>query len=89
MIALADNSAFATGAARPAARITRRRHAAVLPGFSTSLTITSLVVLALIVFPLAVLVLRAASLGPAGFLAAAWTPRARAAYAVSLSRRAN
>jgi sulfate transport system permease protein len=85
MIALADNSAFATGAARPAARITRRRHAAVLPGFSTSLAITSLVVLALIVFPLAVLILRAASLGPAGFLASAWTPRARAAYAVSLS----
>jgi sulfate transport system permease protein len=85
MIALADNSAFATGPARPAARITRRRHAGVLPGFSTSLAITSLVVLALIVFPLAVLILRAASLGPAGFLAAAWTPRARAAYAVSLS----
>jgi sulfate transport system permease protein len=41
-------------------------------------------IVALVVIPLAVLILRAASLGPAGFLAAAWTPRARAAYAVSL-----
>lgn len=63
----------------------RRRRPAVLPGFWTSAAITSLVVSALIVFPLAVLVLRAASLGPAGFLAAAWTPRSRAAYGVSLS----
>ncbi len=62
----------------------RRRQAAVLPGFGTSAAITLLVVTALVVLPLAVLVLRAASLGPAGFLAAAWTPRARAAYSVSL-----
>ena len=41
-------------------------------------------IVALVVIPLAVLILRAASLGPTGFLAAAWTPRARAAYAVSL-----
>ena len=60
------------------------RRAAVLPGFGLSGAITSLVVVALVIIPLAVLVLRAASLGPAGFLAAAWTPRARAAYAVSL-----
>ena len=66
----------------------RRRRAAVLPGFGTSAAITSLVVTALVIIPLAVLVLRAASLGPAGFLAAAWTPRARAAYAVSLSASA-
>jgi sulfate transport system permease protein len=63
----------------------RRRPAAVLPGFGTSAALTSLVVVSLIAFPLAVLVLRAASLGPAGFLEAAWTPRSRAAYAVSLS----
>jgi len=62
----------------------RRRPAAVLPGFGTSAAITSLVMIALVVFPLSVLVLRAATLGPAGFVAAAWTPRARAAYAVSL-----
>ena len=63
----------------------RRRRAAVLPGFGTSVAITSLVMTCLVILPLGVLVLKAASLGPAGFLAAAWTPRARAAYAVSLS----
>lgn len=69
----------------PAApRSRRRRGPAVLPGFTTSAAITSLVVTALVLVPLAVLILRAASLGPAGFIAAAWTPRARAAYGVSL-----
>ena len=53
-----------------------------------SAAITSLVMVALVVFPLSVLVLRAATLGPAGFVAAAWTPRARAAYAVSLGASA-
>jgi len=62
----------------------RSQPASVLPGFPVSASITALVVTALIILPLAVLVFRAASLGPAGFLAAAWTPRARAAYAVSL-----
>ena len=62
----------------------RSQPASVLPGFTVSASITALVVTALIILPLAVLVFRAASLGPAGFLAAAWTPRARAAYAVSL-----
>jgi sulfate transport system permease protein len=62
----------------------RRRAATVLPGFRTTAALTSLVVTALVIFPLAVLVMRAASLGPAGFVAAAWTPRARAAYAVSI-----
>jgi len=74
--------------ARAAVGSGRRRRPAVLPGFGTTAAITSLVVFALIVFPLAVLVLRAASLGPGGFLAAAWTPRARAAYAVSLGASA-
>lgn len=69
-------------AAAPRGR--RRRGPAVLPGFTTSAAITSLVVTALVIVPLAVLILRAASLGPAGFVAAAWTPRARAAYGVSL-----
>jgi len=70
---------------QPAASTAARRRAArVLPGFRTTAAITSLVVTAMVIFPLAVLVLRAASLGPAGFVAAAWTPRARAAYAVSI-----
>lgn len=69
---------------RAATSVGRRRRPAVLPGFGATAAITSLVVFSLIVFPLAVLVLRAASLGPGGFVAAAWTPRARSAYAVSL-----
>jgi sulfate transport system permease protein len=72
------------GVDRPGSAFRRRRGPAVLPGFGTSMAITSLVVTALVIVPLAVLILRAASLGPAGFLAAAWTPRARAAYGVSL-----
>jgi sulfate transport system permease protein len=67
---------------------TRFRRRNVLPGFGLSAAITSLVVTTLVVFPLAVLVMRAASLGPTDFLAAAWTPRARAAYAVSLGASA-
>ncbi|MFZ4733153.1 MAG: sulfate ABC transporter permease subunit CysT, partial [Pirellulales bacterium] len=50
-----------------------------------SAAITALVVTTMVILPLAVLVFRAASLGPGGFAAAAWTPRARAAYAVSLT----
>jgi sulfate transport system permease protein len=80
MIALATASVPAP----PPVGAARRRSASVLPGFGTSAAITSLVVTALVIVPLAVLVLRAASLGPQGFLAAAWTPRARAAYGVSL-----
>ena len=85
VIAFAIDSPPPQPAPRAAGAAPRRRRAApVLPGFRTSAAITSLVVLTMIVFPLAVLVLRAASLGPGGFLAAAWTPRARAAYGVSL-----
>ena len=62
----------------------RRRGPAVLPGFGMTAAITALVMTALVLLPLAVLVFRAASLGPQGFVAAAWTPRARAAYGVSL-----
>ena len=60
------------------------RRTTVLPGFGMSAAITSLVITTMVIVPLAVLILRAASLGPEGFVAAAWTPRARAAYAVSL-----
>jgi len=60
----------------------------VLPGFVPSAAVTGTMLVCLVLFPLAVLVFRAASLGPAGFLAAAWTPRARAAYAVSLGASA-
>jgi sulfate transport system permease protein len=88
MIALAvpsPQSSHPYGGPPAGAVVRRRRHPAVLPGFGLSAAITSLVIVLLVVFPLAVLVLRSASLGPAGFVAAAWTPRARAAYGVSLS----
>lgn len=68
----------------PSPPIRRVRTRTVLPGFGLGAAITSLMIVGLVIIPLAVLILRAASLGPAGFLAAAWTPRARAAYAVSL-----
>jgi sulfate transport system permease protein len=86
MIALASPSfapetpsSFAAGRPRR-----QRRRPSVLPGFGATAAITSLVVGSLVVVPLAVLIARAASLGPAGFAAAAWTDRARAAYGVSL-----
>lgn len=66
----------------PARQTARRR--SVLPGFGMSAAITTLMITAMVIVPLAVLGLRAASLGPTEVLAAAWTPRARAAYAVSL-----
>ena len=66
-------------------RAGRLRQRRVLPGFGISAAITALVVTTMVIIPLAVLVLRAASLGPEGFVAAAWTPRARAAYGVSLT----
>jgi sulfate transport system permease protein len=84
MIALATPLESAPLASTAGAARHRRRGRPVLPGFGTTAAVTSLVVGALVVIPLAVLVARAASLGPAGFLAAAWTPRARAAYGVSL-----
>ncbi len=85
MIAFATPTFVSNSLPEPsAARTTRRRRRSVLPGFGMTAAITSLVIGALVVVPLTVLIARAASLGPAGFLAAAWTPRARAAYGVSL-----
>ena len=84
MIALATPFESAPLATTVDAPRHRRRGRPVLPGFGTTAAVTSLVVTALVVIPLTVLVVRAASLGPAGFLTAAWTPRARAAYGVSL-----
>ena len=84
MIALATPFESAPLATTVGAPRHRRRGRPVLPGFGTTAAVTSLVVTALVVIPLTVLVARAGSLGPAGFLTAAWTPRARAAYGVSL-----
>jgi sulfate transport system permease protein len=54
-----------------------------LPGFRLGLGYTVLYLSFLVLIPLAACGLKAASLGPAEFLAAAWNDRARAAYALT------
>jgi sulfate transport system permease protein len=55
----------------------------VLPGFRLSLGYTLLYLSLLVLVPLAALLVKAGSLGPEQFWAAVWTPRARAAYALT------
>jgi sulfate transport system permease protein len=52
----------------------------VLPGFVPSLSFTLVYLSVLVLIPLTACFLKAATLGPAEFWAAIWTPRARAAY---------
>lgn len=54
-----------------------------LPGFGLALGYAVVYLSVLILIPLAACLVKAASLGPDEFLAAAWTPRARAAYALT------
>ncbi|HZN55661.1 MAG TPA: sulfate ABC transporter permease subunit CysT [Candidatus Polarisedimenticolaceae bacterium] len=56
----------------------------VLPGFKPAITLTVAYVSLLILIPLATLVLKSASLGPAAFWAAVSSPRAVAAYRLSI-----
>ena len=56
----------------------------VLPGFKPAITLTVGYVSLLILIPLATLVLKSASLGPAAFWAAVSSPRAVAAYRLSI-----
>jgi sulfate transport system permease protein len=56
----------------------------VLPGFRLSLGLAVTYLSLLVLLPLGVLLLRAASIGPAEFVAAATTPRALSAYGLSL-----
>lgn len=58
--------------------------ARVLPGFRTGLGYTILYLTAIVLVPLSACVLKAFSLSWEEFAAAVWTPRARAAYALSL-----
>src|SRR4051794_27587230 len=51
-----------------------------LPGFSLGLGYTVAYLSLLVLIPLAACFVKAAGLGPEEFVAAAWTPRARAAY---------
>ena len=57
----------------------------VLPGFRLSLGFTLLYLTALVVVPLAACVVSAMRLSWDQFLAAAWTPRAQAAYTLTFS----
>jgi sulfate/thiosulfate transport system permease protein len=57
----------------------------VLPGFKPAISLTVGYVSLLILIPLATLVLRSASLGPAAFWAAVSSPRAVAAYRLSIT----
>lgn len=51
-----------------------------LPGFRLTLSFTLIYLSVLLLIPLAACLFKAAQLGPAGFWAAVWTPRARSAY---------
>jgi sulfate/thiosulfate transport system permease protein len=55
----------------------------VLPGFGISLGYAVIYLSLLVLIPLVACLVKAASLGPSEFLAAAWTPRAQAAYALT------
>ncbi len=63
-----------------AADVNRR----VLPGFGLSLGYASLYMGVLVMIPLVAVFAKAASLSPAEIFAAAWTPRTRSAYALTL-----
>ncbi|HEV3440860.1 MAG TPA: sulfate ABC transporter permease subunit CysT [Gemmata sp.] len=57
----------------------------VLPGFGISLGYAIIYLSLLVLIPLVACLVKAASLSPSEFLAAAWTPRAQAAYALTFS----
>jgi sulfate transport system permease protein len=59
-----------------------------LPGFATGLTVTLSWLTVLLFIPLLALVARSLRLTPAEFLAAAWSERARAAYALTFGASA-
>ncbi|HEX4610054.1 MAG TPA: ABC transporter permease subunit, partial [Urbifossiella sp.] len=65
-------------------RVSRRA----LPGFGLSLGFTVSYLSLLVLIPLAAVVVKAGALSPSEFLAAAWTPRARAAYALTFGAAA-
>ncbi len=66
-------------------RVLRRQ---ALPGFGLTLGLTLSYLALIVLIPLAALVLKAASIGPAEFWAAATSPRAMAAYRVTFSSAA-
>ena len=56
----------------------------VLPGFRLSLGFTIVYLGVMVLVPLAACAVKASSLSPAEFWAAVWTPRARAAYGLTI-----
>ena len=60
----------------------------ILPGFKLSLSFTLGYLALLVIVPLAACFFKASSLTPAEFWAAVWTPRARAAYALTFGASA-
>ena len=71
---------MAAVAAAPGFRLRRR---SAVPGFSVTLGVTLTVLSLIVLIPLSAVVLRSAGLGPAGFLQAALSERALAAYRLS------
>jgi sulfate transport system permease protein len=66
----------------------RRKFSSPLPGFASAFSATVIWLLGLLVLPLAACALKAATLSPSKFLAAAWSERARAAYALTFGASA-
>lgn len=66
----------------------RRKFWSPLPGFGPALSATMLWLLGLLVLPLIACLAKAATLNPAKFLAAAWSDRAKAAYALTFGASA-
>jgi sulfate transport system permease protein len=66
-----------------AARLRLARRESVLPGFGMTLGLTVVYLSVIVLLPLSALILKAAGMGGPGFLDAAFTPRAIAAYKLS------
>ncbi len=66
----------------------RRKFRSPLPGFAPALSATLLWLFGLLVLPLFACLLKAATLSPTKFLAAAWSERAKAAYALTFGASA-
>ncbi len=60
----------------------------VLPGYRLSISVTLMYLGVLVALPLGACILRAASMTPEEFVAAVWTPRARAAYGLTFGAAA-
>jgi sulfate/thiosulfate transport system permease protein len=78
------SAGFSIQTAVPVARaIVSLRKDSVLPGFRLTLGLTLLYLGLIVLMPLAALIMRSAGMGLDGFMAAAFTPRALAAYRLS------